>query len=199
MLNKFTFTILGAISFIIFSCNRIEEKKNDKLSGQTNSTNAETLTPSDDFTLLEKKLEQDSLNIEIRTTLAAGYYSAKQLNKAAYHFLKIYERDKNNLNALSNLGNIYYDNKQEDKAIQFYEKALTIAPENINMKCDLAVSYFGINKLKKAIQMLKENIKMDYNHAQSHYNLSVILNQSGQINEADEEMKIYKTLTAGKN
>jgi len=196
MLHKFSFGLLSVAVFTFISCNTNEEKKNDNSFVQTKSINEGIQMPSNDFSFLEERVGKDSLNIEIRTMLASKYYSAGELEKANYHFLRIYELDNKNFTALSNLGNIYYDTQQDDKAIQYYEKALEIDPDNINMRCDLATCYSRINKLKKAIEILNENIKMDYNHLQSHYNLSVILKLSGRVKEADEEMKIYQKISS---
>lgn len=194
---KFSHALLWALVIILFSCNTKEEKKSDNSSVQPNNTLQETQAPANDVALLEDRVAQDSLNIELRTMLAAKYYSTGNFEKAHFHFMKIYELDNNNLIALANLGNLYYDTQQDDKAIQFYEKALVIDPSNINMKCDLATCYSRINKFKKAIEILNGNIKMDYNHLQSHYNLSIILKQTGNTKEADEEMKIYQKLSSG--
>ena len=39
---------------------------------------------------MKKRLNRNSLNIELRTTLAAHYYSAKEFDKAIYHLIKVY-------------------------------------------------------------------------------------------------------------
>lgn len=198
MKNKFTLLgILCLIGFTFASCTSTEEKKNSTISNQTDSIVSQPQV-STGVQMLENKLIQDSLNIELRAILAANYYSAGELTKAAYHYLIISGQNHKNIDALKNLGNIYYDSHEDDKAIQFYERALQIEPENINMKCDLATCYSRINKLKKATEILRSNIKADPKHAQSHHNLSVILDQSGQKKEAAEEMKIYKEITEGK-
>ena len=194
MLFKYSFSFLCAAGLTFLSCNSNESKKTDNSNTQTNNNTVET--PAYDNAWYEKTLVHDSLNIELRTTLAANYYTSKESDKAIYHFLKIYKIDNKNLTALTKLGNLYYDTQQNEKAIEFYEKAIAIDNKNIDMRCDLATSYLGINKLEKAIQILKENIKMHYNHEKSHHNLSVILRQSGRIKEADEEMKIYNQMTA---
>lgn len=196
MLHKFIFVALCTISFI--SCNSKEEKKNEPSVQQTNNSSMVTPSnPSIDLSGMESKFARDSNNYELRAMLASNYYAAGVLDKAAYHFLKVYEHDNKNLIALSSLGNIYYDSRQDDKAIMYYEKALELDPKNINMRCDMATCYSNINKLKKAIEILKENIEMDKTHAQSHYNLSVILKKNGDIKEADEQMKIYTDLKSG--
>ncbi|MCX6296298.1 MAG: tetratricopeptide repeat protein [Bacteroidetes bacterium] len=199
MLQKISFGAICVIGLTFFSCNGNEEKKKDVSSNTTTNIQvAEApIVPANELAMLEKKFEQDSLNFELRSVLAANYYSSGILDKAAYHFLRVYEHDNKNLIALSDLGNIYYDGQQFDNAIKYYEKALELDPKNINMKCDLATCYMNINKLNKAIDILNENIKQDYNHSQSHYNLSVILKKTGKTAEAEEEMKVYDKLKSG--
>jgi tetratricopeptide (TPR) repeat protein len=141
-----------------------------------------------------KTLETDSLNTNVRLKLAAYYYTNKNFDKALYHNLIVIRIDKNNLAAQFNLGNIYYDTQQYDQAVKYYEKFLAKDKNNSNVRCDLATCYMNLNSTAKAISLLRENIKLDTNHPQSHYNLSVILKQSGKTAEADEEMKIYKNL-----
>jgi len=198
MSSKSSFGIFCALTVTFLSCNSNSEKKSDAPTTQQTNSVATTQTPSGDLAMLEAKVQQDSQNVEQRNMLAANYYAAGMLEKAVYHFLKVYERDNINVIALSNLGNIYYDTQQNDKAIEFYERALVLDPENINMRCDLATCYGRINKVKKAIQILRDNIKTNANHEKSHYNLSVWLKQSGDSKEAETEMNIYQSLTAGK-
>lgn len=196
MAPKFYCVILCVVGFCTVSCNTKRQEKSNDSSALSNSKMTETNSPSDDFLVFENKLHQDSLNVGLRTTLALNYYSAGELSKASYHFLIIYALDNKNIIALKNLGNIYYDSREDDKAIQYYKKALAIDPGNLDMKCDLATCYSRINELKKAIVILRENIQTDNSHKQSHYNLSVLLNQSGKTIEANEEMKIYDSLTS---
>lgn len=190
MLQRTSFAVLISLSFLFASCNSNQEKKSE------NTT--ENKSPSADFSQMEKKLEQDSLNIELRTAVAAQYYASGQLEKAANHFLRVINQDKKNLPALTNLGNIYYDSHQDDKAIEYYERAVEIDSMNIDMRCDLATCYSNINLLKRSIKILKDNIKINPLHAKSHHNLAVILKRNNENAEADKEMKIYESLISEK-
>lgn len=196
MKNNVAYVVLCFTAFALLSCKSGKEEQKNESAVQAANDILAPQSAEDEFASMEQNLLNDSLNIELRTALAARYYQKGDLEKATKHYLVISRVDKENLNALSSLGNIYYDSQQDDKAIQFYEKALSLDPQNINMRCDLATCYFRINRLKKATEILKENIAMDYNHKQSHYNLSVILKQSGNIKEADAEMAIYNSLSS---
>ncbi len=197
MVLKFTSATLCVAVSALLACSSGNESKSGEPNSKPVNTSSEAVAPADDFSAMENQLSGDSLNIELRSVLAAKYYSVGNLNKAAYHFSLVHEMAPTNLDAVRNLGNIFYDDNKNEKAIQFYEQALAIEPNDINMRCDLATCYSRINKLKKATDILRENIKKDFNHAQSHYNLSVILEQDGKMKEAAEEMKIYRSITSG--
>ena len=140
MLRRITFGVLVALTFSLLSCHSKKENRNDAVAVEK---------PADaDFAMMENNLANDSLNLQLRSVLAAKYYAAGQLDKAVYHYLKIYDQDNKNINALNNLGNIYYDSRQDDKAIEFYEKGLAIDSADIDVRCDLATCYSNINKMK---------------------------------------------------
>lgn len=184
------------ICFVFFSCNSSHDPTITYNSGaKENGTPIQTpIDPTDYFSATEKQLETDSLNIDLRTSLAATYYSGKNYQMAIHHFSKVQQLDKNNFVVLVSLGNIYYDIQQYENAIVFYERALKIDDKNINVRCDLATCYLGINLSEKAIKILKENINMDYNHVQSHYNLSIAYKHIGKDKEAKEAMELYNKI-----
>jgi tetratricopeptide (TPR) repeat protein len=96
---------------------------------------------------------------------------------------------------LFNLGNLYYDTQRNEEAIKYYERFLKLDKNNSNVRCDLATCYLNLKNTDKAISLLRENIKINFNHPQSHYNLSVILKQAGKTAEAEEELKIYNSMS----
>lgn len=180
------FELLLSFYFVIFliSCNSNEQSNSLKSS-----------LPADSFAIKEKLLETDSLNFPLREELAIKYYNNNNnLNKAIYHFIKLCQNDKNNKLALTTLGNIYYDSQQFSNAIEYYEKALKLDSLNTNLRCDLATSFLNINNANKALELLKENIKIDYNHLQSHHNISVVYKKLGKTKESVVEMEIFNKL-----
>lgn len=193
--------ILCAMSSLILamaSCNNSELKvSSDK--NQNTGTSAENPASivMESPESYETLLKTDSLNTDIRLKLAAIYYTSKNFEKAIYHYLIINRIDENNLAALFNLGNIYYDTQRNEEAIKYYEQFLILDSKNSNVRCDLATCYLNLNNTSKAISLLRENIKINFNHPQSHYNLSVILKQTDQTAEAEEEMRIYNSMAQG--
>jgi Tfp pilus assembly protein PilF len=195
MLYKFPFglVIIVCLIFTFSACN--SNKQNPSVSpgkGLNDSTNAFT---ADSFAYYEHVLIADSSNSALRIALATNYYADKQFDKAIGHLLQVYRADNKNLEVLITLGNVYYDTEQYVEAADFYEKALSIDNKNTNVRCDLATCYLNLKNPDKACTLLKKNIEMDDKHAQSHHNLSVVYNQLGKIKEAEEEMKIFNTLS----
>jgi Tfp pilus assembly protein PilF len=197
MFSKHLYFFINILFYFFVSCKSNTDQKNNAYIEPSKKNNTATEAHSNYSDSLETILRQDSFNIVLRAKLATDYYSNGELGRAAYHFLIIYEMDNKNMLALTSLGNIYYDTQEDDKAIQFYEKAMVLEPDNIDMRCDLATCYFRINKLKKAEVILRDNIKKDFTHKKSHYNLAIILKQAGKINEANSELNIYNSLDTG--
>jgi len=190
------FTICFA-AFIMISCNNSEIKVpgNHTEKADPSQLNMPSIS-MDSPESLEIALKNDSLNTDIRLKLAAQYYTNKNFDKALYHYLFINRHDNRNMAALFNLGNVYYDMQQDQLAIKYYEKFLEADKSNSNVRCDLATCYMNLNNIEKGISLLRENIKINFNHPQSHYNLSVMLKQTGKKAEADAEMNIYNNLVS---
>ena len=89
---------------------------------------------------------------------------------------------------------MYYDTDQYDNAITYYEKALALNDKNVDVRCDLATCYLNEKKTDQAYKLLKKNLDINPNHAQSHHNLSVVYGQMGKTKEAEAELKIFNSL-----
>lgn len=178
------------VCLLLLSCNSSDTLKVNSKIEQNNS-----IVSTDTIQILESSLIQDSLNIENRLDLALRYYSKYEFEKAIFHFSKIISIDGKNLDAIINIGNVYYDTQQYAKAMEYYQNALVIDDSNINVRCDYATCYLNEKMPEKAIEILNENVKRNFNHAQSHYNLAIIYKQLGKVQESDKEMKIFNSIT----
>jgi tetratricopeptide (TPR) repeat protein len=185
------FLIITPLIFSLFACNS-NKPIESTIPKDLNINN--DVFPQDSFNYYEKALSEDSLNIDLRIALATNYYAKKQFDKAIDHLLLVHRFDNKNIEAIITLGNIYYDSEQNEKAIEYYEKALVFDKENVNVRCDLATCYLNLKNPEKARILLKKNIEINYNHAQSHHNLSVVYSQLGKTKEAEDEMKIFNSL-----
>jgi len=91
------------------------------------------------------------------------------------NYKEILRKDPNNLQALIGIGNLYFDTNQDLLAIGNYQKALAIEPSNGNVRTDMAICYRRTGNPDRAIEELKKAISTNPRHAQSRYNLGVIL------------------------
>jgi tetratricopeptide (TPR) repeat protein len=91
------------------------------------------------------------------------------------NYKEILRKDPNNLQALIGIGNLYFDTKQDPLAIENYRKALAVDPTNTNVRTDMAVCYRRSGNPGQAVEELKKGISTTPGHAQSRYNLGLIL------------------------
>ena len=107
----------------------------------------------------------------------AGEGEPIRLNAAAdiENYKEILRKDPNNLQALIGIGNLYFDTKQDLLAIENYRKALAIDSTNANVRTDMAVCYRRSGNPVQAVEELKKAISTTPRHAQSRYNLGIIL------------------------
>jgi len=190
--NHFNLIILFLI-ITVSSCRSDIQKTS--ANPDKDSTNVSEVFTTDSFMFYENILENDSLNTNLHLALATNYYTEKQFDKAIEHLIFVCRIDETNAEAFITLGNIYYDTEKNEQAITAYEKALTLDGKNVDVRCDLATSYLNIKNTEKSIQLLKYNINIAPEHAQSHHNLSVIYSQIGKAKEAETELKIFNKLS----
>ncbi|MBK7215373.1 MAG: tetratricopeptide repeat protein [Bacteroidales bacterium] len=192
----FYFLLLN-LSISIAACNQSnQESGNEKEISMPVTKNQPVL--NGDPAIYEFSLKTDSLNTELRLQLAALYYSAKMFDKALYHNQIVNKINPSNMAAIFNLGNIHYDLGENEKAIDYYEKFLAFDKTNCNVRCDLATCYMRMKNNQKAIALLRENVRIDEKHPQTHYNLSVILNLEGMTSESQKELDLFNMLTGNK-
>jgi len=96
------------------------------------------------------------------------------------NYKEILRKDPNNLQALIGIGNLYFDTKQDLLAIENYRKALALDSMNANVRTDMAICYRRSGNPGRAVEELKKAISTTPRHAQSRYNLGVILIQDMQ-------------------
>jgi len=195
MADKFISTILFiALSIVSFtSCN--SNKQDNSKNKNSQATEMDDKSSNDSTAFYEEILAKDSLNTDLRLTLATNYYAERKFDEAIYHLIIVCKIDDKNLEAFIMLGNVYYDTDQNENAIEFYEHALDLDNKNVNVRCDLATCYLKIKKPEVALDLLKKNLSIDKNHAQTHHNLSVVYKELGKFNEAEEELMIFNKLS----
>jgi len=86
--------------------------------------------------------------------------------------------DPKNVQAWITLGNAYFDMHQAQKSVDAYSKALALDPKNPNapdLLTDQGVMYRELQSYDMAVDNFKRANKLDPKHAQSLFNLGVVL------------------------
>jgi cytochrome c-type biogenesis protein CcmH/NrfG len=100
----------------------------------------------------------------------------------------------NDLESLIQLGNLCYDNGKFQDAVDWYGRALAIDPKNVNVRTDRGTSYWNLRQADAAIAEFRKSLELNPSHAQTLYNLGVVL-LDGK-NNAQEARKVWETLLA---
>ena len=124
----------------------------------------------------------------------AGEGAPIRLNAVAEieNYKEILRKDPNNLQALIGVGNLYFDMNQDLLAIENYRKALALDSTNSNVRTDMAICYRRSGNPVQAVEELKKAISTTPRHAQSRYNLGVILIHD--IHDVEGGIKAWEAL-----
>ncbi len=142
--------------------------------------------------------------------LLAGYYFGKQSAQPAAsvqaqqgtasfteedaRLRGILMTNPGDLDALIQLGNLCYDNRKFQDAVDWYGRALAIDPKNVNVRTDRGTSYWNLGQADAAIAEFRKSLEVNASHAQTLYNLGVVL-LNGK-NDVQEARKAWETLLA---
>lgn len=88
--------------------------------------------------------------------------------------------DSKDVQAWTTLGNAYFDLHQAQKSVDAYAKALALdpsSPKAPDLLTDQGVMYKELKEFDKAIANFRKAFKLDPKHAQSLFNLGVVLSQ----------------------
>ncbi|MBW2147066.1 MAG: tetratricopeptide repeat protein [Deltaproteobacteria bacterium] len=105
--------------------------------------------------------------------------------------------DKTRLNpdqaeAWTQLGNFYFDTNQYLKSIESYERSLELKPDNPHVMTDMGIMYRRVGKPEKAAELFRKVTQKDPRHAQSLFNLGIVLkNDLNDIPGAIEAWEQY--------
>jgi cytochrome c-type biogenesis protein CcmH/NrfG len=104
----------------------------------------------------------------------------------------IVKKDPKNLPAWVELGNLYYDTQQPKEGIEAYSNYLAVKPDNADVRTDMAILYRNIGEIDRALQEFKKAAEADLKHANSRYNIGIILlHDKGDIKGAIKAWEDY--------
>jgi Tfp pilus assembly protein PilF len=110
----------------------------------------------------------------------------------------VLKSDPDNLKALISLGNLYFDSNEPQKAIDMYGQALKIDPANADVRTDMAIMYRNLKDYDRAVKELREAASYNKKHANSRFNLGIILlhdkqDYKGAITAWEEFLRVEPT------
>ncbi len=138
---------------------------------------------------LETLAGEDSKNALYPYWLGRLDYDADQYDHAILQFQKAIQLAPDMAQAYNNLGLCYYRQNRNGLAIANYQKAI-----DLNLKSghpdawpylNLAITERSLNQPSEAEAHLREAIRLDPNLAPAHFQLGNILEDNGQMKDAD--------------
>jgi len=107
----------------------------------------------------------------------------------------IAHKDPKNLPAWVELGNLYFDSNQPREAIEAYSQYLAVKPDNADVTTDMGTMYRKLGNFDRAIEEYKKATQSDPKHANSRYNLGLVLlhdkqDTEGAVKAWEEYLKV---------
>jgi cytochrome c-type biogenesis protein CcmH/NrfG len=108
---------------------------------------------------------------------------------------EIVKKDPRNLPAWVELGNLYFDSDRPKEAVEAYRQYLAVKPDNPDIRTDMGVMYRRLGQFDRAIGEFRKAAQSDPKHANSRYNIGVVLlhdkqDMKGAIKAWEEYLKV---------
>ncbi len=126
--------------------------------------------------------------------LALAHRETGNYPEAIFHAEQALGLDPKRPNALITKGIIYSKQGQDLKAFEFFSKASKEGIVSVDLYNNWAVSSFKLGMVDNSVDLLRKAIKLQPDHAESHYNLGIAYGSKGMIKEAQEEMALAMKL-----
>ena len=156
-----------------------EGKTNDAIQEYRKAIALNPDLPGVHFELAE--LLHTSQNVEVKKQAAAEYEIA-------------YKQDPNNALLLCRLGEMDSAKGDFTKARDLYERAVKLAPGNADAKLGLAKTLMDLGKNDEVLPLLQAAVQEEPSNAVAHYRLGTLYRRQGKMDEARQEIALYKKL-----
>ncbi len=110
--------------------------------------------------ILEKVVEEDSKNPQVRLLLASAYLKEKKFDKAKYQLDYILKKDSGNLKALITLANLFYAESKYDDTKAVCKKILSIDKNYTQALGLMGRALFQQSKLDEAKEYFKRAVEV---------------------------------------
>ena len=95
-------------------------------------------------------------------------------------------KNPNDAAAHQKLATLYFDQSEYDKALGELRRALEIKPGDPDVLSQLVITYVAIGRARDAIPLVRKNLTQGPTTAGKYTWFSLLLEQAGQLNEAEE-------------
>ncbi|MFC1891734.1 fused MFS/spermidine synthase [Thermodesulfobacteriota bacterium] len=141
-----------------------------------------------DLSTLEKALEHNPQNIQIRLQLGIRLSRSGNFHKAITQFVKVIESDPVNLDARINLGIAYMYLGNMEKSLASLFSALKLNPGSYEVHINLGMVFQKQKKWQSSIKHFKEALRLEPHSAEAYYNIG---NTMLSLNMLDEAVENY--------
>jgi tetratricopeptide (TPR) repeat protein len=90
------------------------------------------------------------------------------------------------------LGSIEAHRGEVRRAFEHYSRAATLQPSDAEAKLGLANTLIDMNQTDRAMTLLQEAAKLEPTNAVVHYRLSTLYRKTGRMEDAKQEVELYK-------
>lgn len=147
---------------------------------------------------LEKLVQENPDNPDLRVQLAVFYSKARDYNKAIDQLKEALRLDESHQGALITLGDIYMEQGRYQEAVEPYTKVVELNRDNpmrfASMQLEavyywLGVAYLELDKPQKAMEQFQEALKIAPTDADAHYQLGITYRRLDRLEEAVRSLK----------
>ena len=90
------------------------------------------------------------------------------------------------------LGSIEAHRGEVQRAFEHYSRAASLQPSDAEAKLGLANTLIDMKQTDKAMSLLEEAVKLEPTNAVVHYRLSTLYRKTGRMEDAKQEVELYK-------
>jgi len=151
-------------------------------------------------TLFEQCLSANPRNVKAKDNLGLSYQGLGKIEQAEAAFREAIELQSGaahrDAGPYLNLGSLLVENERFEPAVPYLQTALTTDPHEVRAHRALGKAYLHLGRLTEAQTELEESVRMQPDHAATHFVLAQVYRRRGLADKAKEETALYTKLSA---
>lgn len=147
--------------------------------------------------LLSEMCGADQTDIETWSLYIAANGYLERYEDVIFASLKALEIEAEYLPALNSLASALAAQGRHDEAAEHFKTLLRLAPDNPSVLSNYGHTLFLIGKVDAARKVFEEAVRLQPHYAEAHYNLAILMEQSGHTENALREYELAAALKPG--